>query len=491
MKYHSTRDKELNISAAQAIADGIAADGGLYVPESIPKLGDISPLLGMDYQDRAARVMSMFLDEFTLEELSDFSRKAYAENFDVTEIAPVKKFDDNTLILELWHGPTAAFKDMALQIMPHLLSASLKKTGETREVCILVATSGDTGKAALEGFSDVPGTRIVVFYPRDGVSNVQEKQMTTQRGANVLVSAVVGNFDDTQTGVKNIFADREFASAIDERGFFLSSANSINWGRLLPQIAYYVSAYCDAVNGGTIESGDGINFCVPTGNFGNILAGWYAKQMGLPIDKLICASNANNVLTEFIETGVYDRNRDFHLTMSPSMDILVSSNLERLLYNASGDDKLVAGYMDALSSDGRYAINDAIKTEIDSVFSAGYCDDEETKLQIADTFRNGGYLLDTHTAVAVSVLGKYRKLTGDTTPTVVVSTASPYKFADSVLASLGESIPQSGAEQIDRLYEISGVSPPLPLMDLDSREVRFGDWIEKDDMLKLAEEFLR
>ena len=497
MRYNSTRDKATKISGAQAIAEGIAPDGGLYVPESIPGLRDIGPLLGMDYQSRAAYVMGLFLDEFTPAELLEFSRQAYAGNFDAPEIAPLRKIDDATHMLELWHGPTSAFKDMALQVMPRLLTAALKKTGEEREVCILVATSGDTGKAALEGFRDVPGTRIVVFYPRDGVSKVQEKQMTTQEGANVFVSAVRGNFDDTQTGVKNIFADREFAKTLDGRGFFLSSANSINWGRLLPQIAYYVSAYCDFINSGGGKPGDFINFCVPTGNFGNILAAWYAKQMGLPVNKLICASNANNVLTEFIDTGIYDRNREFYLTLSPSMDILVSSNLERLLYNCAArsgiadGDKLVAGYMKSLASDGRYEADSRIKEMISSDFTAGYCGDEETKEQIGETFRNKGYLLDTHTAVALRVLGDYRKRTGDVTPTICVSTASPYKFADSVLSALGAEVPPTGAAQIARLTERSGVPSPAPLRDIDSRELRFGGWVEQEDMQEAVDEFLK
>ena len=376
-------------------------------------------------------------------------------------------------------------------MLPYLLTASLKKTGEEREVCILVATSGDTGKAALEGFCDVEQTKILVFYPHDGVSEVQELQMTTQAGDNVGVLSVAGNFDDAQTGVKQIFGDKALAEELSKQGYFLSSANSINWGRLLPQIVYYVSAYCDLVNAGRIQVGDPINFAVPTGNFGNILAGFYAKKMGLPIGKLICASNENNVLTEFIQTGVYNRNRPFYTTLSPSMDILVSSNLERLLFALSGeDDKQVATYMRALFTDGRYMVTPQIHREITNLFWAGFCDDEKTKQVIDATFKKYGYLIDTHTAVAFDVLNHYRHDTGDETPAVVVSTASPYKFADSVLEALGQRGDVSGLDLIDKLREVTGTVPPEPLVSLRGKRRRFGQMVHKEEMKQAVQEFL-
>lgn len=492
MKYFSTRDASVRVSAAEAIATGLAPDGGLFVPESIPHIGaqDIEELRLLDYRGRAARIMGMYLDDFTGDELELFCRRAYSDNFDTPETAPLRIIDGGTAVLELWHGPTCAFKDMALQMLPHLLTASLRKCGEKRGVCILVATSGDTGKAALEGFADVEGTRIVVFYPRDGVSDVQKLQMTTQTGENVLVSAIAGNFDDAQTGVKRIFGDRDFAARLDESGWFLSSANSINWGRLLPQIAYYVSAYCDMINAGKIANGGRINFCVPTGNFGNILAGWYAKQMGLPVARFVCASNSNNVLTDFINTGTYDRNRQFHCTISPSMDILVSSNLERLLYACCGSDSEVAGYMASLAKEGRYTVSDGLIDRIRADFSAGFCSDGETRAEIADMFAKG-YLMDPHTAVAWKVLRGYRAATGDTTPSVVVSTASPFKFCDSVLAALGEDTGAPGTELIGRLAERTGVPAPKPLATLAGRAVRFDGCIDRSDMERLVGDFLR
>lgn len=492
MKYFSTRDKEIKVTASQAIAQGLAIDGGLFVPEYLPKLGqsDIDKLRKMDYRQRACFVMKMFLDEFETHELDRFVGEAYSENFDSRLIAPLRFIEDGTAFLELWHGPTCAFKDMALQMLPHLLTASLVKCGEKRQVCILVATSGDTGKAALEGFCDVEGTRIFVFYPKDGVSDVQKLQMVTQEGKNVLVSAVNGNFDDAQTGVKKIFGDRDFAAELNDRGYFLSSANSINWGRLLPQIVYYISAYCDLLNGGRLETGDCVNFCVPTGNFGNILAGWYAKSMGLPVNKFICASNENNVLTDFIETGVYDKNRDFHVTVSPSMDILVSSNLERLLFALSGNDKEVSGYMSSLRTNGKYSVSLDIKKALDSDFAAGYCSDEETKAQIKDLFDNSGYLIDTHTAVAYKVLRDYRERTCDLTPSVVVSTASPFKFCDSVLLALGEEADGSGAELIARLEKRAELNAPEPLKNIGMRDIRFTGCVEKSEMKSAVDAFL-
>ncbi len=489
MKYYSTRDESIKISAAEAIAKGLASDGGLFVPECLPKVGaeEMAELCAMDYKARAKRIMGKFLDDFTADELERFVSAAYGDNFDCEAVAPLSLVDDKTAFLELWHGPTCAFKDMALQMLPHLLTASLKKNGEEKEVCILVATSGDTGKAALEGFADVEGTRIFVFYPKDGVSDIQRLQMVTQTGENVGVCAVVGNFDHAQTGVKNISGDREFAAALAEKGYFLSSANSINWGRLLPQIVYYFSAYCDFVNSGKLNMGEKLDFCVPTGNFGNILAGWYAKQMGLPAGKLICASNENNVLTDFIETGVYDKNRPFHTTISPSMDILVSSNLERLLYAIAGSEK-VRGYMAALSEKGRYEVDAEVLDKIKADFCCGCCDDVATKANIRTLFDEKSYLMDTHTAVAYKVLADQRAKSGETVPAVVVSTASPYKFAVDVLDALGVN---GAADPLAALSEKSGTAIPTPLSGLDKREVRFDGYTEKSAMRDTVDAFLK
>lgn len=490
MKYYSTRDKSSPVSAAQAIVRGLAPDGGLYLPESIPAVGipEIKSLCCVDYRERAVFIMEKYLEEFSADELRGFVSQAYGDNFDDKAIAPTRFLDDKTAMLELFHGPTCAFKDMALQMLPRLLTASLSKLGETRKVCILVATSGDTGKAALEGFADVPGTCIVVFYPRDGVSDVQKLQMTTQRGENVYVCSVEGNFDDAQTGVKQIFGDRSFAEKLDENGVFLSSANSINWGRLLPQIVYYFSAYCDCVNAGKIEMGDKLDFCVPTGNFGDILAGWYAKKMGLPIGRLICASNCNNVLTDFISTGVYDKNRPFHATISPSMDILVSSNLERLLFMCAGEDA-VKGWMDELKASGRYDVGREVLAKIQEDFDCGFTQDSEAKKIIADVFKQQGYLMDTHTADAYAVLTKRRE-NGESSPTVVVSTASPFKFADSVLNALGGDASKPGAQLIASLEKTAGLSAPAPLTGLDAREIRFTGCTAKENMPQVVMDFL-
>lgn len=488
MNYFSTRNSTEKVTASQAMAMGLAPDGGLFVPESLPQvdLSFISELCGMDYRGRAAKIMKLYLEEFSEDELAEYVASAYSDNFDCKEVAPLHFVDNTTAFLELWHGPTCAFKDMALQILPYLLTSSLKKTGENREVCILVATSGDTGKAALEGFADVKGTKIFVFYPSGGVSDIQRLQMVTQSGDNVGVCAVKGNFDDAQTGVKKIFGDTAFSSEISERGFFLSSANSINWGRLLPQIVYYFSAYCDYVSSGKIKLGNEINVCVPTGNFGNILAGWFAKQMGLPIKRFICASNANNVLTDFINTGVYDKNRKFHLTISPSMDILVSSNLERLLYMLCGDEKTSA-FMQQLSCDGKYDVGGEVRDTIRALFSAGYCDDNMTCSKIAETWKQANYLIDTHTAVAASVLDGYRQATGDTTPAVVVSTASPFKFAADVCKALEL---RNVTDPLKSLSEYCLLDVPAPLSGLDTREVRFDKVTNKEDMLEVIDRFL-
>ena len=491
MQYFSTRNKNYKVSSAEAIAKGLAPDGGLFVPEYVPAVSAdaIKALCKMDYRGRAVDIMSRYLEDFSREELECFVKAAYGENFDHEEIAPVHFVDDNTAVLELWHGPTCAFKDMALQMLPHLLTASLKKCGEQRKVCILVATSGDTGKAALEGFADVEDTRILVFFPHNGVSDVQKLQMVTQSGKNVGVSAVYGNFDDAQTGVKKIFSDKEFAEKISEKGWFLSSANSINWGRLLPQIVYYFSAYCDYVNSGKIAFGDVIDFAVPTGNFGDILAGWYAKQMGLPVGKLLCASNSNNVLTDFFETGVYNKNRPFHCTLSPSMDILVSSNLERLLYCISQDDELVASYMNSLNTEGSYTVSDEIKAVLEENFVGGFCNDESTKKVINEVYNKHDYLIDTHTAVAYETVSRYRE-NNAAVPTVVVSTASPFKFCDSVLSALGDESKLCGTELIEKLSEVTDRKVPYPLAGLDKREKRFNGVCEKADMLKTVEDFL-
>jgi len=495
MRYLSTRDKRTRIMPADAIAMGLARDGGLFVPEVLPRLSanSLKSMCDMSYQQRAVFVMTPFLEDFSASEIGSFANKAYsAINFDTPEIAPLRAIETNTFFLELWHGPTSAFKDMALQILPHLLTASLKKKLEKKNVCILVATSGDTGKAALEGFKDIDRTRIMVFYPRDGVSDVQKLQMVTQDGQNVGVCAVEGNFDDAQSGVKAIFSDENLRERLEAKGFFLSSANSINWGRLLPQIVYYVSAYCDLVKEGRIFLGETVNVCVPTGNFGNILAAYYAKKMGLPIGRLICASNANNVLTDFLTTGTYNRNRKFFTTISPSMDILISSNLERLLFELSGrDDELVAWYMQQLSETGSYSVNPMIKSKLDSLFWANYCDDEKTKLVIRAVYGKYNYLIDPHTAVAYDVLNHYRYETGDYTPAIVASTASPYKFCDSVLCALGESTGQSGLELIQKLSEVSGTTPPKPLLELGSKAVRFDLSVKKEDMLGVVEDMLK
>ena len=482
------------ISAAEAIAKGLSEDGGLFVPEAFPILTEsaIMELSRKPYKDRAAYVMGLYLSDFGAEELALYTSEAYgAPGFDHHDVAPLHKLDGNTHFLELWHGPTCAFKDMALQVLPRLLTASLRKIDESREVCVLVATSGDTGKAALEGFRDIPGTKIMVFYPVDGVSHVQKLQMTSQSGGNVNVVAVEGNFDDAQTGVKAIFTDENLRQELHDRGVFFSSANSINWGRLVPQVAYYVSAYCDLLSKGEIKYGDRINFCVPTGNFGNILAAYYAERMGLPINRLICASNRNDVLTQFLSTGVYDKNRPFYTTASPSMDILVSSNLERLLYELSGEDGgMVTGYMSALGNKGRYEVPPEACGEAMRVFASGRCQEDETMATIAEAFNKHNYLIDTHTAVAYKVLADYRAETGDSATTVVVSTASPYKFCDSVLKALGKPPESDGVELLDILANTTGASIPGPLAALRTSKPRFTDVVPVRGMKDAVLEFI-
>ena len=494
MKYYSTRDKYLRMDSAEAVKMGLSRDGGLLTPEAIPQIDRafLESLVNQRYQTRAARVMGLYLTDYTEEELLTFAENAYGpDKFDTEAVAPVRTLDGATHCLELWHGPTSAFKDMALQMLPQLLSAALRKTGEGKTACILVATSGDTGKAAMEGFAGVPQTKIMVFYPKDGVSKVQEAQMVTQEGENVGVCAVAGNFDDAQAGVKRIFSDSAMRETLAGRGYFLSSANSINWGRILPQVVYYISAYCDLVRDGKLDMGERVNFCVPTGNFGDILAAYYAKRMGLPVGKLICASNRNDVLTDFIRTGVYDRNRPFHTTMSPSMDILVSSNLERLLFDLSGEnDEEVRGYMEALSRDGQYQVSGQIKAALKEEFWGGFCGEEETTAAIAENYKKG-YLIDTHTAVAASVMEQYRRETGDQTVTVFVSTASPYKFCNHVLTAIGEAPAGDGVELLDQLNAATGVTVPRRLAALKGKQRRFDLTCEKAGMDDVVLEFLK
>ena len=491
MKYCCTRNAAERVSAAQAIAQGISADGGLFVPESLPRYTheDLMELSLCPYTERAARIMADFLPEFSREELLECANAAYApEKFSGGSPAPLsleQKGSLNMYVLELWHGPTCAFKDMALQMLPHLLTASLRKTGETRTACILVATSGDTGKAALDGFHDVEGTKIMVYYPVDGVSPMQKLQMVTQEGKNVEVVAIRGNFDDAQSAVKRIFTDETVREGLDKDGMMLSSANSINWGRLAPQIAYYVSAYCDMVKRGTVKMGEKINICVPTGNFGNILAAYIAKQMGLPVNKLICASNRNNVLTDFFKKGgSYDKNRDFYTTTSPSMDILISSNLERLLFFASDyDDKLVAALMEQLAKGGSYQVAADVFAKIEADFDAGCCDDAAAAQTIRELWENEHYLCDTHTAVAVRVYEDYRARTGDTTPAVIASTASPFKFCRSVIEALGGTLEKDDVSQLDVLTGLTGVPAPAPLAALAGKTPRFDRVVDKTDIL--------
>ena len=491
MLYNSTENKSEVVSASQAIAQGISKDGGLFVPQELPKydIDTIKELLALDYKGIAVKVFSDFLTDFTADEIKDCVDKAYtAEKFGSDNPAPIvlKKYNGNDAnILELWHGPTCAFKDMALQILPHLLTKSLKKTNDGKDAVILVATSGDTGKAALEGFKDVDHTKIIVFYPVDGVSPMQKHQMNTQEGANVNVCAIEGNFDDAQTGVKKIFTTPEIAEKLENNNMMFSSANSINWGRLLPQIVYYIAAYCEMVNSGKISLGDKINVVVPTGNFGNILASYYAYCMGLPINRFICASNSNNVLTDFINTGVYDKNRQFYTTISPSMDILVSSNLERLLYKLSGEsDVTTKDWMTKLKTEGKYQVTPEVKDAVSSAFYGGFCDDKATQTTIAKMYKDEGYLCDTHTAVAVNVYDQYVRETNDKTPTVIASTASPYKFSKAVLTAVndGKELPESEFDMVDMLNSITNVEIPAPLACLKDKKARFSDVVKANEM---------
>ncbi len=488
MLYNSTRGNDSGRTAAYVIKNGIAADGGLFVPEGIPALTEelLAKLSGMSYSERAAEILGMFLTDYSAEELKKAADTAYAEERFGKCTTPVAKALGNS-VLELWHGPTSAFKDMALQIMPHLLSLSLGKCGEERDALILVATSGDTGKAALAGYSDVPRVRIQVFYPSEGVSPVQKLQMATQEGANVSVCGIKGNFDDAQSAVKRIFTSADAASKVGARGLFFSSANSINWGRLAPQIVYYVSAYLDMVAAGTVKMGDEINVTVPTGNFGNILAAYIAKVMGLPIKTMVCASNKNNILTDFFTTGVYDKRRPFYTTSSPSMDILISSNLERLLYFTLGAEKCAA-LMKDLNENGVFTVDDETKAALAKDFAALYGDENATEETIARYFK-AGYLCDPHTAVALYCADKYKAESGDNTPMLVASTASPYKFPRAVLKALGEDKGGSDFDCIDDLARISGTCPPKALADLKGKTVRFEGVTDKADIDARVYEF--
>lgn len=487
MNYVSTRDtsKEKKLySSAEAIKLGLASDGGLFIPCDIPSLtlSDIDSLKTLPYTERATKILSLFLTDYTEEELKACCTEAYSESSFKGGAAPVHKINDKLYSLELWHGPTCAFKDMALQIMPKLLSRALVKTNETRKTLILVATSGDTGKAALEGYKNVDGINIMVFYPNDGVSTVQKLQMASQTGNNVNVCAIHGNFDDTQNGVKAIFSDKEFKDMIDkENDTILSSANSINWGRLVPQVVYYFSAYCDLLNSNAISLGDKVNFCVPTGNFGNIFAAYIAKLMGLPINKLICASNSNNVLTDFFSTGEYNKKRAFHQTISPSMDILISSNLERLLSFVCGSEK-TQQYMSLLANEGKYTVDSEDMQKIRENFVGLWTSESETASTIKNIWEEYSYLIDTHTAVAVKCANEYAEKANDDTVTVAVSTASPYKFASDVYASIYGDKPENDVEALAMLEEKTGVETPYPLAGIDKREILFKKSIDPMDM---------
>lgn len=497
MLYGSTRGNCDNISSAEAIKTGLASDGGLFVPERIIpfSLEQIDKMSRMSYQERALCVLEGYLDDYTVDELKDCVTQAYtAEKFETDAIAPLHKLYDDVNILELWHGPTSAFKDMALQILPHFLVKALQKTGEKEEIVILVATSGDTGKAALEGFKNVKGTSIIVFFPSEGVSQVQRMQMITQEGDNVHSIAVRGNFDDAQNGVKKIFGDQAVADLMQSHGYKFSSANSINWGRLVPQIVYYFSAYADMLKNHEIKLGEKINFVVPTGNFGNILAAYYAMQMGLPVNKLICASNDNNVLTDFINTGVYDRNREFKKTLSPSMDILISSNLERLLYLVTdGSCDSINNWMNKLKNEGVYSVDHDTRKKIQSVFWAGYSNDQDTLKTIESVYKETGYVLDTHTAVAVDVYDKYVISTSDVTKAVIVSTASPYKFNESVVRAIAGDQAAEGKtefELLSVLHEQSGLKIPGPLKELEAKPVLHSELCDPENMIGMVKKAL-
>ena len=489
--YKSTRDDSVKVTASQAILKGLAPDGGLFVPESIPSFDkSLEELSKMSYKEVAYEVMKLMLDDFTEEELKACIDKAYDEKFDTDVIAPLVKAD-GAYYLELFHGATIAFKDMALSILPHLLITSAKKNDVHNEIVILTATSGDTGKAALAGFADVKGTRIIVFYPKNGVSPIQEKQMVTQKGDNTYVIGIKGNFDDAQTGVKKIFGDKALEKEMAEAGFQFSSANSINIGRLVPQIVYYVYAYTRLLADGEIKAGDKINAVVPTGNFGNILAAFYAKNMGLPINKLICASNENKVLYDFFTTGEYDRNREFVLTTSPSMDILISSNLERLIYRIAGNSaKKNSELMESLKNTGKYEITPEMKAQL-SDFYGNYATEAEDAATIKKLYEDTGYVIDTHTAVAATVYEKYKKETGDDTVTVIASTASPYKFTRSVMDAIDSKYDSmTDFELVDELSKISNVAVPQAIEDIRTAPVLHDTVCEVNEMSSSVKKIL-
>ena len=487
MKYQSTRGSRNTKTAAQAVIQGIAEDRGLYVPAQIPAFpGKIEDMVGKPYKEVAFKIIKAFFDDYTDEEMQHCVDGAYDSKFEAEDVVPVVEAG-GAHFLELYHGRTAAFKDMALSILPYLLTTAMKKENEDKKICILTATSGDTGKAALEGFADVPGTEIIVFFPNQGVSEVQERQMITQEGGNTHVFAIKGNFDDAQTGVKKIFNDSDFAEKLAGMGCKLSSANSINIGRLVPQVAYYVYGYAKLIERGVIKAGDKVNIVVPTGNFGNILAAYYAGQMGIPVNKFICASNKNRVLTDFFENGEYDINRDFYLTNSPSMDILISSNLERLLYHLSGNDgDEIKSLMDALENEKRYMVSDKIREGMKD-FCGGSATVEETNETIGQMYDEHRYLMDTHTAVAYKVYKDYVEKTGDETPTLIASTASAYKFAESVAQAIGLAKEDNGFEYVKAVEAATGVKVPSGLKDLDKKEIRHRDVIEIPDMIGAVE----
>ncbi|RHV08591.1 threonine synthase [Firmicutes bacterium OM07-11] len=489
--YKSTRNADKTITASQAILKGLAEDGGLFVPTELPKLDvTMDELKTMSYQETAYAVMKQFLTDFTEEELKHCINSAYDSKFDTEVIAPLVKVGD-TYHLELFHGATIAFKDMALSILPHLLTTAAKKNNVTKDIVILTATSGDTGKAALAGFADVPGTKIIVFYPKNGVSKVQELQMVTQKGDNTSVVAIHGNFDNAQSGVKALFEDKELEKELSDAGYQFSSANSINIGRLVPQVVYYVYAYAKLLENEEIENGEEINVTVPTGNFGNILAAYYAKQMGVPIAKLICASNENKVLFDFFKTGKYNRNREFVLTSSPSMDILISSNLERLIYTIAGQDaKKNSELMEALKKDGVYEITPEMKEKL-SDFEGGYSTEEETKETIGATYKSTGYVMDTHTAVAAHVSRAYRDASKDQKKMLVASTASPYKFARSVMTAIDEKYDElEEFALIDELEKVSGVAIPNAIEEIRNAQIRHTKECDVDKMKETVKEIL-
>ena len=483
MIYQSTRNDDLKESSAQAILDGLAKDGGLYSPASLSDIHfDWRALLPLDTRQMAVKILAALLPSFTEAEMGELVRRAYAGKFETDELTPTVSVGEDT-ILELFRGPTSAFKDVALSMLPVLMTAARDKCGVADEILILTATSGDTGKAAMEGFMNVPGTRIMVFYPCGGVSPVQQAQMVTQAGDNVCVCAVRGNFDDAQTGMKRVFTAVEEGELLEGKGVRLSSANSINIGRLAPQVVYYCKAYADLVKRGRIAVGDPVDFVVPTGNFGDILAGYFAKMLGLPVGKLVCASNANNILTDFLTTGVYDRNRPFFKTVSPSMDILVSSNLERLLFLLSGDARLVAALMRSLSETGAYEVPASLKAKLDELFFAGCCNDDGTKAAIGRVWQEYSYLMDTHTAVAYDVAQQYKAACTDHAPVVILSTASPYKFPAAVLEALGEDPGKDEFQAMERVESMTSVPMPKNLRTLRERPVRHRDVIAPEEML--------